>query len=220
MSFAASPLAFSIQGILRLRVSGWQNTDVQGICTLFRGWQGWQEGDRCPNPDKEWLGVKARFKYSTEFSREFKVLSVANVCFIGSKAPNSLENSKAVNAASSSRAVIAIGRGGSKSTCFHPFLCCVRQHLTPSCHPCHPWKRVHKPCTSAFCHPDTLFRIILSVSERSGIRLNLWLFTGYCRRLKALFAFSFPFSCLLQFFLLTLSPERWQEALAKVPARL
>ena len=32
--------------IFEKRVSGWQNADVQGVCTLFWGWQGWQEGDR------------------------------------------------------------------------------------------------------------------------------------------------------------------------------
>ena len=32
--------------ILHFRVSGWQNADAQGVCTLFGGWQGWQEGDR------------------------------------------------------------------------------------------------------------------------------------------------------------------------------
>ena len=31
------------------------------------------------------------------------------------------------------------------------------KNLSPSCHPCHPPKRVQTPCASAFCHPDTLF---------------------------------------------------------------
>ena len=103
---------------------------------------------------------------SLEFSREFGGLSVANVCFVGSKASNSLfvgskasnslENLKTASAESSSCAVIPIGLGGRKSTCFYPFCRCVRQHLSPSCHPCHPQKRVQTPCTSAFCHPDTL----------------------------------------------------------------
>ena len=98
-----------------------------------------------------------------KFSREFGGLLVANVGFVGSKAPNSLENSEAANAESSSCAVTIFGLGGSKSTCFHPFCRCVRQHLSPSCHPCHPQKRVQTPCTSAFCHPDTLRRKILSI---------------------------------------------------------
>ena len=32
--------------------------------------------------------------------------------------------------------------------------------LSPFCHPCHPYKRMQTPCTSAFCHPVTLFEII------------------------------------------------------------
>ena len=100
---------------------------------------------------------------SLEFSREFGSLSVANVCFVGSKASNSLENLKTASAGSSSCAVTPIGLGGSKSTCFYPFCRCVRQHLSPSCHPCHPPKRVQTPCASAFCHPDTLKHEILSI---------------------------------------------------------
>ena len=98
-----------------------------------------------------------------KFSREFGGLLVANVGFVGSKAPNSLENSEAANAESSSCTVTIFGLGGSKSTCFYPFCRCARQHLSPSCHPCHPQKRVQMPCTSAFCHPDTLRRKILSI---------------------------------------------------------
>ena len=97
------------------------------------------------------------YRKTFKFSGEFEGLSVPNLSFIGSKATNSLENLKPTNAEFSFRAVIPIGLGGSKSTRFHPFWRCARQHLSPSCHPCHPEKRVQMPCTSAFCHPDTLF---------------------------------------------------------------
>ena len=97
------------------------------------------------------------YRITLKFSREFEGLSVPNLSFIGGKASNSLENLKPTNAEFSFRAVIPIGLGGTPSTRFHPFWRCVRQHLSPSCHPCHPSKRVQTPCTSAFCHPDTLF---------------------------------------------------------------
>ena len=97
------------------------------------------------------------YKITLKFSREFECLSVPNLSFIGSKVSNSLENSKPTNAEFSFRAVIPIGLGGTKSTYYHLFERCARQHLSPSCHPCHPVKRVQTPCTSAFCHPDTLF---------------------------------------------------------------
>ena len=40
---------------------------------------------------------------------------------------------------------------------------CAFKNLSPSCHPCHPQKRVQTPCASAFCHPDTLKCKICSV---------------------------------------------------------
>ena len=36
-------------------------------------------------------------------------------------------------------------------------LCLDAEKLSPLCHPCHPLKRVQTLCTSAFCHPVTLF---------------------------------------------------------------
>ena len=49
-------------------------------------------------------------------------------------------------------------KGQVLSHLFGLYLVCVRKHLSPSCHPCHPLKRVQTPYTSAFCHPDTLFK--------------------------------------------------------------
>ena len=37
---------YYILWFFQYRVTGWQNADVQGVCTLFEGWQGWQKGDR------------------------------------------------------------------------------------------------------------------------------------------------------------------------------
>ena len=46
---------------------------------------------------------------------------------------------------------------GAKRGSFARFPSCIRAHLSPSCHPCHPRKRVQMPCTSMFCQPVTLF---------------------------------------------------------------
>ena len=95
--------------IIRNRVSGWQNADVQGLCTLFQGWQGWQEGVRCwrtqhkngwkqvlllpPRP----MAITARDEDAAftafEFSREFGALEPIKQTFATDKTLNSLENS-------------------------------------------------------------------------------------------------------------------------------
>ena len=125
------------------------------------------------------------YRKTLKFSREFEGLSVPNLSFIGSKVSNSLENSKPTNAEFSFRAVIPIGLGGTQSTDYPLFGRCARQHLSPSCHPCHPPKRVQTPCTSAFCHPDTL---------KNEIRSILFLRLGNEKKKSFFFCISLIFS--------------------------
>ena len=158
--------------IIRNRVSGWQNADVQGLCTLFRGWQGWQEGVRCwrtqhkngwkqvlllpPRP----MAITARDEDAAftafEFSGEFGALEPIKQTFATDKTLNSLENS-----------VLYLNLAFTPSHSLSGF-----GHLSPSCHPCHPWKRVHMPCTSVFCHPDTLKRKIPCIEKARGDAAN------------------------------------------------
>ena len=113
---------FTILWILCFRVSGWQNTDIQGVCTLFWGWQGWQEGDRsaraqsengqynnclpCPNSDEEPLFLWKNAPSGIKFSREFNAKCRAKQYFGRSKPPNSLENLTASCLQASSKRII------------------------------------------------------------------------------------------------------------------
>ena len=113
---------FSYYVFFEKRVSGWQNADVQGVCTLFQGWQGWQEGDRsvrtqsengqynnclpCPNSDEEPLFLWKYAPSGIKFSREFNAKCPAKQCFGRSKPPNSLENLTASCLQASSKRII------------------------------------------------------------------------------------------------------------------
>ena len=162
-------------------MSGWQNADVQGVCTLFWGWQGWQEGDRSvrAQPGKgKWVLVCAppygyslsrskssciiRFEDAwrqdaVKFSREFGGLLRPKYCLARHLALNSRENLIPEGAYFHRNSGSSSELGQGKQLLYCPFSDCVRTLLSPSCHPCHPQKRVQTPCTSAFCHPDTLF---------------------------------------------------------------
>ena len=65
-----------------------------------------------------------------------------------------------------------------------PLSCCTgkkSEFLSPFCHPCHPQKRVQTPCTSSFCHPDTLKQqIVVRACAREAIIVarRIWQLTN------------------------------------------
>ena len=121
----------------------------------------------CPNSDDQPLPLWKNVLMGIKFSREFSTKCQVKPCFGRSKPSNSLENLAVSCLQSSSKRIIREEferlkhnkpyRGGAQTGIHLPFGGCVRTLLSPSCHPCHPQKRVQTPCTSAFCHPDTLF---------------------------------------------------------------
>ena len=104
--------------------------------------------------------------YPIEFSGEFSAKPPPHHWFATGKPPNSLENSTTNRRLSFSRRHL--------SPAFRRLKTTTDGHknrtanLSPSCHPCHPQKRVQTPCTSAFCHPVTLF-VENRMYQRGGI---------------------------------------------------
>ena len=94
---------------------------------------------------------------AVKFSREFDGLLRPKYCLAGHLALNSRENLIPEGAFFHRNSGSSSELGQGKQLLYCPFSDCVRTLLSPSCHPCHPWKRVQTPCTSTFCHPDTLF---------------------------------------------------------------
>jgi len=93
---------------------------------------------------------------TAEFSREFSSLLRPKYCLAWHLVLNSLENLIPISAFFHRDNGWSSEFGQGKQLLYCPFSDCVRTLLSPSCHPCHPQKRVQTPCTSAFCHPDTL----------------------------------------------------------------
>ena len=103
---------------------------------------------------------------TAEFSREFGSLLRPKYCLAWHLALNSRENLIPISAFFHRDNGWSSEFGQGKQLLYSPFSDCVRTLLSPSCHPCHPQKRVQTPCTSAFCHPDTLFSKKINLYKR------------------------------------------------------
>ena len=110
----------------------------------------------CPNSDDQPLSLWKNALMGIKFSREFSAKCRAKPCFGRSKLPNSLENSAVSSLQAPTKWIIQEEFGRLKHN-NHTRVCKRYNNLSPSCHPCHPQKRVQTPYISAFCHPDTLF---------------------------------------------------------------
>ena len=149
---------------------------------------GWQECARTTRKGRVGTGLRPPYGYSlsrtkssciisfedawrqdaVKFSREFGGLLRPKYCLAGHLALNSRENLIPEGAYFHRNSGSSSELGQGKQLLYCPFSDCVRTLLSPSCHPCHPWKRVQTPCTSVFCHPDTLKYKIHSIVKKGA----------------------------------------------------